>query len=121
MTEKGINDIIGESFINAGKDASSTDLVIEVLKLRSKVPVTKVQPEKSSIKGKNSKIALKGERKISRGSDKVVSRIYEWNKLKAGNVVAGPAVLEGSDTTYVVSQGWQLTMDAYGNGAMERS
>ena len=51
----------------------------------------------------------------------MVSRIYEWNKLKAGNVVAGPAVLEGSDTTYVVSQGWQLTMDAYGNGAMERS
>ena len=59
MTEKGINDIIGESFINAGKDASSTDLVIEVLKLRSKVPVTKVQPEKSSIKGKNSKNRFK--------------------------------------------------------------
>jgi len=121
LAENSMSDVIRESFVHAGRDSASDDLVVEVLRLRAKSPVTKVNPEKSSLNGNNSKAALKGERAICRGAEKAVSKIYDWGKLQAGNVVAGPAVLEGSDTTYVVPQNWRLTIDSYGNGAMERS
>ena len=116
-----MSDLISESFVDAGRDSASADLVVEVLRLRAKSPVTKVNPQKTSLNGENSEAALKGERNICRGTEKAISKIYEWDKLQAGNVVAGPAVLEGSDTTYVVPQYWRLTIDSYGNGAMERN
>ena len=121
LAEKSMSDLISESFVDAGRDSASADLVVEVLRLRAKSPVTKVNPQKTSLNGENSEAALKGERNICRGTEKAISKIYEWDKLQAGNVVAGPAVLEGSDTTYVVPQNWRLTIDSYGNGAMERN
>jgi|TARA_B100000959_G_scaffold39162_1_gene38240 N-methylhydantoinase A/oxoprolinase/acetone carboxylase beta subunit len=121
LAEKSMSDLISESFVDAGRDSASADLVVEVLRLRAKSPVTKVNPQKTSLNGENSEAALKGERNICRGTEKAISKIYEWDKLQAGNVVAGPAVLEGSDTTYVVPQYWRLTIDSYGNGAMERN
>ncbi len=121
LAEKSMSDLISESFVDAGRDSASADLVVEVLRLRAKSPVTKVNPQKTSLNGENSEAALKGERNICRGTEKAISKIYEWDKLQAGNVVAGPAVLEGNDTTYVVPQYWRLTIDSYGNGAMERN
>ena len=121
LAEKSMSDLISESCVDAGRDSASADLVVEVLRLRAKSPVTKVNPQKTSLNGENSEAALKGERNICRGTEKAISKIYEWDKLQAGNVVAGPAVLEGSDTTYVVPQYWRLTIDSYGNGAMERN
>jgi N-methylhydantoinase A/oxoprolinase/acetone carboxylase beta subunit len=121
FSSQSMSDLISESFVDAGRDSASADLVVEVLRLRAKSPVTKVNPQKTSLNGENSEAALKGERNICRGTEKAISKIYEWDKLQAGNVVAGPAVLEGSDTTYVVPQYWRLTIDSYGNGAMERN
>mgnify|MGYP006424791297 FL=1 len=121
LAEKSMSGLIRESFVSADRDSGSDDLVVEVLRLRAKSPVTKVNPEKTSLNGENSEAALKGKRNICRGTEKAVSKIYEWGKLQAGNVVAGPAVLEGIDTTYVVPHNWRLTIDSYGNGAMEGS
>ena len=119
--EKNINDLIRNSFVDAGKGSDSEDLIVEVMKLRARLPVAKVQPGKTQPGKENPSDAHKGERVIRRGGDGISSTIYDWNKLAAGNTVAGPAVLEGSDTTYVVPQGWRMTMDSYGNGELERS
>ena len=115
-----MNVLIQESFSDVGKDVASEDLVVEVMKLRARLPVAKVQPGEAQPGDGNSSAALKGERMIRRGGEGVSSSIYDWNKLAAGSAVTGPAVLEGSDTTYVVPQGWRFVMDTYGNGELER-
>ncbi len=120
LAEKNMNDLIQDSFVDAGTDAASKDLVVEVMKLRARVPVAKVQPGEAKSGDGNSSAALKGERMIHRGGEGISSSIYDWNKLATGNTVTGPAVLEGSDTTYVVPQGWRFVMDTYGNGELER-
>ncbi len=42
-------------------------------------------------------------------------------RLKPGNRLAGPAVIESPDTTYVVAPGWTFHIDAWRNGVLERS
>lgn len=47
--------------------------------------------------------------------------IYDARRLKPGNRLAGPAVIESPDTTYVVAPGWSFHIDAWRNGVLERS
>lgn len=47
--------------------------------------------------------------------------IYDARRLKPGNRLAGPAVIESPDTTYVVAPGWTFHIDAWRNGVLERS
>ena len=44
--------------------------------------------------------------------------IYSFEALRAGNVVAGPAIVEAKDTTYVVEPGWSLTIDRFHNASL---
>ncbi|WP_417624235.1 hydantoinase/oxoprolinase family protein [Paremcibacter congregatus] len=46
--------------------------------------------------------------------------VYDYEQLLPGNKITGPAILESSETTYVVEPGWQFTMDAYRNCIMEQ-
>ena len=59
-----------------------------------------------------------GKRAVAWGSRNGEAQIYRWEQLQPGNRVEGCAVLEGVNTTYFVPEGWVLTMDAYGNGAL---
>lgn len=47
--------------------------------------------------------------------------IYDARRLKPGNRLAGPAVIESPDTTHVVAPGWTFHIDAWRNGVLERS
>lgn len=49
------------------------------------------------------------------------TKIYDRLKLKPGNVVKGPAVVQAKDTTYVVREGWKYTVDEYCNGIFEEA
>lgn len=51
----------------------------------------------------------------------VATPIYDARRLKPGNRLAGPAVIESPDTTYVVAPGWSFHIDAWRNGVLERS
>lgn len=51
----------------------------------------------------------------------VATPIYDARRLKPGNRLAGPAVIESPDTTYVVAPGWTFHIDAWRNGVLERS
>lgn len=46
--------------------------------------------------------------------------VYAFEKLVPGNVVAGPALIEATETTYVIEPGWRFTLDAYFNGVLEK-
>ena len=45
--------------------------------------------------------------------------IFARDALQAGSVVAGPAVIEASDTTVLVNPGHHVRMDRFGNLVME--
>ncbi|MBW7945717.1 MAG: hypothetical protein H3C60_04580, partial [Sphingomonadaceae bacterium] len=47
--------------------------------------------------------------------------IYDARRLKPGNRISGPAVIESPDTTHVVAPGWTFHIDAWRNGVLERS
>jgi len=38
------------------------------------------------------------------------TNIYQWDMLRAGNVIEGPAVIEADNTTVVIEPGWTFTM-----------
>lgn len=65
--------------------------------------------------------ALIGSRSVCFGktTGMTETRIYERLKLHPGNVVQGPAIVEAKDTTYVVREGWNYTVDEYLNGIFE--
>lgn len=46
--------------------------------------------------------------------------VYDWTRLAPGNRIAGPALIEAPDTTYVVDPGWTYAMDALRNGILTR-
>lgn len=46
--------------------------------------------------------------------------VYAFEALEPGNQIAGPALIEARDTTFVIEPGWKFTLDLYHNGALER-
>ena len=67
--------------------------------------------------------ARKGKRKVFFVEEDrwIKTRIYDREKLKAGNVIEGPAILESVDTTYQVPVGWTFRIDEFLNGVFERN
>jgi N-methylhydantoinase A/acetophenone carboxylase len=58
------------------------------------------------------KEALKGQRDAfwEKLNEFKKTNIYQWDMLRAGNVIDGPAVIEADNTTVVIEPGWTFTM-----------
>jgi N-methylhydantoinase A len=66
--------------------------------------------------------ALKGRRDCyweSEGGFKETP-IFDWDALRPGNRIKGPAIIEASTTTVVVEPGWIFLMDPYTNGILRQ-
>jgi len=50
----------------------------------------------------------------------VETPVFSFAKLEPGNVIAGPALIEAPDTTYVIEPEWRFTLDGYRNGILEK-
>lgn len=100
----------------AGAPAGTISL--DVLRLRVRKPMPKPRFTQRALQGADSAHARVGKRAVAWGSHNGEAQIYRWEQLQPGNRVEGCAVLEGVNTTYFVPEGWVLTMDAYGNGAL---
>lgn len=46
--------------------------------------------------------------------------VFSFERLRAGNVLHGPVIVEARDTTYVVEPGWRLTIDRLHNARLTR-
>jgi N-methylhydantoinase A len=42
--------------------------------------------------------------------------IYQWESLRPGNIIEGPAIIEAEGTTAVIEPDWTFKMDLYLNG-----
>jgi N-methylhydantoinase A len=87
------------------------------LHLTGIVKITPPQPLKLSRGGQNPSKALKGKRKaFFREFDNLIDiKVYDGNKLLAGNVVEGPSIVEEKMTTLVIPPNVRIKVDLYGN------
>jgi N-methylhydantoinase A/oxoprolinase/acetone carboxylase beta subunit len=103
---------------SAGGD--SEKIVAELMRVRVKKAMSKAHLERRALQRAESSNARTGSRKILSGSGGGEAQLYKWESLEPGNRVEGPAVLEGSNTTYLVPDGWTLTVDEFGNAGLSR-
>lgn len=69
------------------------------------------------------KEAFKGERDVfwEKLGAFTKTKIYQWERLKPGNKIEGPAVVEAEDTTLVVEPEWTLRVDPYLVGVLKHN
>ena len=94
---------------------------IESFILKAIVPVRKIELPKLPLEGRNPAAAQKGQRPVywSQASDFKPTPIYAYEALRPGNMVEGPAVLEGEYTTLVVPPSMHFSIDERGLGILE--
>jgi N-methylhydantoinase A/oxoprolinase/acetone carboxylase beta subunit len=94
---------------------------IESFILKAIVPTEKVHLPEMPLEGHDPKAARKGERPVfwAGANDFQPTPIFTYEALRPGNIVEGPAILEGEYTTIVVPASMNFTVDQHGLGIME--
>jgi N-methylhydantoinase A len=96
---------------------------VEILTLRLKAstpnaPFTLPQVKKA---GADASAALKRHRICRFGGADVDTPVYDGEKMLAGNVISGPAIIEETTTTVVVPDAYVCSVDKYKNYVLTRS
>jgi len=94
---------------------------IESFILKAIVPTKKVELPRLSLEGSNPRGARKGERPVYWPDAKNYkpTPIYGYESLRPGNVIEGPAVVEGEYTTLVVPSTMKFSVNERGLGILE--
>jgi acetophenone carboxylase len=93
---------------------------IELLRVRVHVAMPKPALQERDLVGSDASRAFKGKRKVAWGSSNGEATLYDWDALQPGNRLEGCAVLEGSNSTYLVPEGWAMEVDRFGNAKVMR-
>ena len=93
---------------------------LELLRVRVRKAMPKPRFAEHKAHGPDASHARIGARKVFWGSRGGEAQIYRWELLRPGNRVQGCAILESANTTYLVPDGWMLTLDGYGNALLKR-
>lgn len=103
---------------------SNPDLpsVIAILKLQAIGMRPPVEMDTQPASSKDTSAALKRKRQVylKEMGGFIQTPCYDANRLKHGNVITGPAIVEETKTTVVVPKGAELTVDPYGNYIIRR-
>jgi N-methylhydantoinase A/acetophenone carboxylase len=94
---------------------------VESFILKAIVPTKKVSLLKLPLEKSNPEAALKGSRPVywPEQKDFSTTKYYAFEKLRPGNVVPGPAVVEGEYTTMVIPFPLRFSIDEHGLGILE--
>jgi N-methylhydantoinase A/acetophenone carboxylase len=97
-------------------------IVIDTFILKAEVDSTNYVFEKKEKLERPKSSAVKETRDIySFIEEKMIpSNIYDFDQLEIGTVIQAPAVIESSNTNYVVEKNYQFILDEFGNGIFER-
>ena len=97
-------------------------VAISTLKLRAIGVRPLVELIKQPVGAKDPSAALKRKRRVyfKELGGFVETQCYDADRLRPGNVITGPAIIEETKTTIVVPQGAELTIDAYENYVIRR-
>lgn len=89
-------------------------------RVKATLGTQKVQVPKSAGAGSGLSAARRGERECVFGDKVVKATVYLGEKLRPGDTLAGPAIIEERITTVVVPPSFKCTLDEYGNGVLTR-
>jgi len=89
------------------------EIITLVVSATVSVPNPKITKKK--LEDKNPKAAYKGKRDVYFRDHFEETKIYDMRKLKAGNFIEGPAIIEGVDTNVVIPLKFTLETDEYIN------
>jgi N-methylhydantoinase A/acetophenone carboxylase len=95
---------------------------IESFILKAIVPTQKYELPRLKLEGSDPSAAGKGERPVfwNESGGFQTTPLFAYELLRPGNVVAGPAVVEGEYTTLVVPPSLRFSMDDRGLGILEK-
>ncbi len=95
---------------------------IQELHLKVWVPADPLPFAPADLDGPDGGHALTGRRPVHWGPQHGTcdTPVYRHDRLRPGNTLAGPAIVEASDTTIVVPPAWSLAVDGYGTCVIER-
>jgi N-methylhydantoinase A/oxoprolinase/acetone carboxylase beta subunit len=93
------------------------DVRAKALRLKSVFEISKYKPISfPHADDQMSTNAMKGNRAVF----DVEVPVFVYNNLKNGNVVNGPGLVEGDNTTYYIPEGWLWETDEYLNATIKR-
>ena len=84
----------------------------------SAVVTTPIIPEKTFVSDDPGP-ARKGERDVYFDGKNVSTRVFDMQKVQVGNIIPGPAIIEGVDTNLVIPPDRKVTIDQYLHMVME--
>jgi len=111
-----------EQLYGKGSSYRGARLEIVTLRLRASAPTPRPKlPRAKTMSARVARQALRGRRDIYWPDFKRIlpTPIYDGARLKPGNRIAGPGVVETTDTTIVIYPGRRLRVDAFGNFEMD--
>jgi N-methylhydantoinase A len=91
------------------------------LRLIAKIKGRKIDMARIEKGGDDASRAMKTERRCYFGGGYRSTPIYDSERLRAGSIVRGPAVIEEPLTTLVVPENFCCALDEYGNYIVERA
>lgn len=125
-----MNDLT-ESFHEAHETAygfRANDEPVELVNLRLTTigKITRPEMRKLDNTGSDASVASKGKRAVyfseSTGQKGIMeTTVYDREKLPAGAVFSGPAIIEEPDCTTVIHPAWTAIVDEYGNLGIEHT
>ncbi len=90
------------------------------LRLRARIPAQRVEEPPIAPGTADASAAVVGRRSLVL-EQKVEAPVYDRERLLAGNFIAGPAIVSQMDSTTLISEGWQATVDEQGNLILEKA
>ena len=112
-------DNIFSAFTGQNNDSPAAELNILNIRLRARSPAAHQELPVYESVGENPEEALKGTRDVYWKDSYIPTLIYEQARLKCGNVVLGPAIIESDDTTILIPAHKKYTVDYLLNGVIE--
>ncbi|MCA1831047.1 MAG: hydantoinase/oxoprolinase family protein, partial [Actinobacteria bacterium] len=89
------------------------EVQISALRVRSRAVLKK--PDMPKVAGSTTPLKASSHRQAYFGKGFVKTGVYDGTKVKAGQVVKGPAIIEEPFTTIVVPPRWNVKLDKMGN------
>ncbi len=104
-------------------DGDSGRVVLSAVGLRAQAPVphhsvTRLSPTSASVAE-----AVRGRRPslLREGGAHMETFVYDMERLAPGHTLSGPAIVESGSTTVLIQPDWTLSVDEYGNCAIEEA
>ena len=97
------------------------NLHLNMVSLTAQAEVPHFEVQQVPLSGEEAKSAIKGMRSVFLDGEKGFQEIpvYDRSLLSHGHHLSGPALVESEQTTVLVSEGWQMTVDKFNNAVLE--